>query len=135
MPNKILGIDLSPSEIKIAELEDGRLLNSFAEPVKKDGSAKELAQRLRLALSKNKIRNRSAVVSIFGPAIFYQLIELPLMPQNEVQRAIEHKAAASLPYRIEEAMLGYYRLASSGPAAKQNFFVVSISKKELGRIF
>jgi type IV pilus assembly protein PilM len=129
-----LGIDISESRISVVLLSKLnnkiKLLKADDCPVPSgaiiDGNIENpalLAKSIKSLISKNRIRTRRAVVSLFAKPIFMQMLDLPReIPENlgrYVQSEIKHSPLLS----GKELYYDYCGLGKTGPERSERVFV------------
>lgn len=122
--NRCLGVDLGTTGIKIIELkkennlpvfvnyaisyDSGSLLQSQGLELL-DGQAKDVLEKV---LKGGDFDTKNAVVGIPGFFSLIFFIELPEMPEAEIEQAVRFEAAKYIPTPIEEVSLGWETIGS-----------------------
>lgn len=117
--NRSLGIDVGTTGIKIVELrkennipvlvnyafsyDSGSLLQASGLEIL-DGQTDQVLQSV---LKEGKFGTKRAVVSIPSFLALVSFVELPEMPQSEIDKAVRFEAAKYIPSPIEEVSLGW----------------------------
>jgi len=129
--NSCLGIDFGSSGIKVVELtrEGERVyLSNYALAQAGDHSiinlakfdADQLSLLLQNVLSQANIKSRQAVISLPVDETFSTLINMPLMPEEEMAQAIPYEARKYVPVPIEEVALDWSLVKDFSGAGKNN---------------
>ena len=118
MAKRILGIALSPNELQIAELElvdkSYMLVGSCIESLKPKLADKDIAALIIESLKKKKITTKNAVVTLLSDKISFKLIELPIIPKEEVAGAIAFKIAETAGIPIDQVLYDFNKLPTPG---------------------
>ncbi len=139
-----VGVDIGSSMVKVVQLKragKGIELEKFAmEPIyagrekKPSGvEAKDLkTAATRRALERAGINAKYAISSVSGESIIVRYIQLPEMPEQELQNALRWEAEEYIPFHIDEVNLSSVILGKAGgeAAGKVNVLLVS-AKKDL----
>lgn len=110
--------DLSLKIIKIKKKKDRLSLSSFGEAEIKSGIVKEgeikdedaLAKVIKEAIPKvrgEKIKTRSVICSLPEEKAFLQVIQMPLMAEEELKKAVYFETENYIPLPIEEVYLDF----------------------------
>ncbi len=121
-----LGIYLGPKFISLVETQGKKVINSIQIP-QETIVASDLEERVPLdikmvalfkdELRKNQISAKQANIALSGKDLIIRTFEMPVLPRDEVDSAINFEAKKYLPFKIEELVL-----------AHQVFFDKSINK-------
>lgn len=140
--DKLLGIDVGSSAIKIVELssQKGQVkldnyafcsLLPFYESFKKGKaqepilfSPKQLSQIILAILKEAKIRSRQAFFSLPSFATFFTSFNIPLMSEEEANEAIRFEARKYVPLPLSEVTLDWVIIEEKPLAGKQPFLKV-----------
>jgi len=149
--NRCLGVDLGTTGIKIVELkkennlpvfvnyaisyDSGALLQSSGLELL-DGQAKDILSKV---LKEGNFTTKNAAIGIPGFFSLIFFIELPEMPEAEIDQAVKFEAAKYIPTPIEEVSLGWEAIGSvqeksfeggqpSSQSRKMQVMVVSVPK-------
>jgi type IV pilus assembly protein PilM len=122
--NRCLGVDIGTTGIKIAELrkennvpvlsnyslsyDSGSLLQSAGLEIL-DGQTSDMVGNV---IKKGGFSTRRAVVSIPGFLALISFIELPEMPQTEIDQAVRFEANKYIPTPLDEVSLGWEIIGS-----------------------
>ena len=129
-PKSHLGIDIGTSNIKIVQLkpqdnhfvlETYGLVNVAYQISNKDsGSAiSQTAQILKNLIKKAGVTTNRIVASLPNNVVFTSVIEMPRIPEEELQTAVEFEAKKYVPLPLEEVALSWS--------------VIEENKKKIGR--
>lgn len=125
MVNTIIGIDFAPESQKVVELEQpGKVLSWIAE-YRANPTEDNPARNLALLLKKTALHGRQAVISISGPEIIYQLVDLPPLQEKEVLPALRFKLDA------EGSILSFKKIPLPNKDEKNWYLVVLVPEKQL----
>jgi type IV pilus assembly protein PilM len=149
--NRCLGVDLGTTGIKIVELkkennlpvfvnyaisyDSGALLQSSGLELL-DGQAKDILSKV---LKEGGFTTKNAAIGIPGFFSLIFFVELPEMPDAEIEQAVKFEAAKYIPTPIEEVSLGWEAIGSvqeksfeggqpSSQSRKMQVMVVSVPK-------
>lgn len=122
-PNSFLGIDIGTSSLKLVELVGRKRrieLTAYAqaalenplddEGVKTEEVITRAAGVIRTMMDKAGTSSDQAVVALPASAVFTSVLEMPPMPEAEMQKAVEFAARDVVPAELEDIVLGYSRL-------------------------
>ncbi len=138
MAKRILGIALSPNELQIAELElvdkSYMLVGSCIESLKPKLADKDIAALIIESLKKKKITTKNAVVTLLSDKISFKLIELPIIPKEEVAGAIAFKIAETAGIPIDQVLYDFNKLPTPGNKGKEQYFSFTVRSAEILRM-
>jgi len=120
-PKELLGIDIGSKQIKMIELErpvdKKSVLKNYALVLVKDADIREMtieavANILRQAIARAKIKTKDTVMSLPAFSTFLTLIKIQNMPEKEeeLEQLIQIEAKKYIPVPLEEVSLGWSRL-------------------------
>ena len=128
----VLGVDISPSGIRIMELvregKNFRVAHYAQEPVPsgalRDGSFSQmelLTESLRRALKRSGTRLRTAAMALPSGAVIKKMLTLPgSMYDEEMEMQVETEASQTLPFSLDEISLDFVTV---GPSASHEGYV------------
>ncbi len=136
------GLDISDLSLKIIQLKkSGRFLElaSFGEIRMKPGiieqgdikNEKALAENIKKAIKNvrgEKMRTRRVVVSLPEEKAFLQVIQLPLMKEEEIQKAVYFEAENYIPLPIEKVYLDSQIISCDTKTNKLNVLIAAMPK-------
>ncbi|MFH1423361.1 MAG: type IV pilus assembly protein PilM [Candidatus Nealsonbacteria bacterium] len=139
---KAFGLDISDSSLKIVQLKkNGQFfrLASFGETKINPGiveqgdikNEKALSENIRKAVKEvcgEKIRTKHVVISLPEEKAFLQVIHLPLMKEEEVQKAVYFEAENYIPLPIEKVYLDSQIISCDTKANKLNVLIAAMPK-------
>lgn len=143
-PKKMLGVDVGTASVKIVEISKwggGKTLENYGEvqstalykePIKNFERGSYLlsdffvSRAIRAVLDEAKIKTREAVFSIPDFSTFHVPIDLPPMPQGELEKAVQYNAAQYIPLPISETTLDW-KLIGGVPGGKTPLKVLLIA--------
>ncbi len=126
LPKSFLGIDIGTSAIKIVEL------SAFARRIKLENyvelptsnfqqrqfqtpeksviflPSEDIAEAIKTALSKAKIKTRDCVISIPDFLTFFTAFDLPKMTKEELAQAVKNEARKYIPLPLKEVTLDWH---------------------------
>jgi Tfp pilus assembly PilM family ATPase/Tfp pilus assembly protein PilN len=106
-----LGIYFGPQVITIVETKGKRVLNDIRIPrsTLSGGELEEkipeeanLVNLLKDELSRNKITSREVNLGFSGKDVIIRTFDLPVMPQNELYKAVNFEVRKYIPFKVEE---------------------------------
>ena len=136
------GLDISDSSLKIIQLKKrGKsfALASFGETKMEPGiieqgdikNEKALSENIRKAVKEacgERIRTKRAIISLPEEKAFLQVIQLPLMKEEEAQQAIYFEAENYIPLPVEKVYLDSQIISCDAKTRKLNVLIVDIPK-------
>ena len=139
----LLGIDLSPSSVKVVELEPGqktgmRLKRYAIEPIARgaisDGNVdqpEQVADALGRALRRMGTRTREAALALPASAVITKRITLPAgLGEEEYEMQVEGEASQYIPFAIEEVNLDFQILGPTAGSDEDVDVLLAASRKE-----
>ena len=120
--NRLIGIDIGTSGIKIAELEhhsknkevtlENYVLVGFRENLPQKERERritkdEVASLLKAALREGKIKTRNSSFSIPAFSSFISFVTMPRVKEEDIRRALTIEAQKFIPVSLEEVVLGW----------------------------
>lgn len=144
-----LGIDIGTSVVKVAEISLGKkpVLKNYAYTnfennlvfSKGSEAITEAVKKIGEVLDAADIKTNKAVMSLPGFSVFTTILELPMMPAEDLKKAIEYESKYYIPLPLEEVVLGWQFInPPEKPSLKEkisdlfyNFsFLIGVKKKE-----
>jgi len=136
------GLDISDLSLKIVQLKKkGRFfdLASFGETRMKPGiieqgdirDEKALSESIKKAIKNvcgNKIRTKHVVISLPEEKAFLQVIQLPLMKEEEAQKAVYFEAENYIPLPIDKVYLDSQIISCDAKTKKLNVLIAAMPK-------
>lgn len=136
------GLDISDLSLKITQLKksgESFVLTSFGETRMKPGiitqgdikNEKALSENIKKAVKDvfgEKIHTKHVVISLPEEKAFLQVIQLPLMKEEEVQKAVYFEAENYIPLPIEKVYLDSQIISSDSKVNKLNVLIAAMSK-------
>ena len=127
-PRSYLGVDIGTASIKLAELSKGSL--SGNKPTLKNYGILETyghlervndaiqtptlkmfedttAELLRILLNNTRIKSREAVASLPAFSAFVTLLEIPVMPKEDLAKTMQYQARQYIPLPLSEVSLDW----------------------------
>lgn len=150
-PKSYLGIDIGASQIKIVELEkkearfELRTYGIFPfvdylrnlsqqtpfDPLKMP--AENLAEAIRRTIKEAGVQSREASFSIPVYHTFCTLLDLPMMPENEIAAAIPFEARKYVPVPVSEVLLDWRIVSLPGKQTGIQVLLVAVPKEIISR--
>ncbi len=142
--SKAFGLDISDFSLKIADLEKikgGLNLTSFGESkiplgvieggeVKDENALSEIIKKTISQVKGKKIRTKYVVSSLPEEKSFLDIVQIPLMAEEEVETAVKFEIENHIPLKLEEV---YFDFEKIQPISKtkgfQEILVAAIPKK------
>lgn len=134
MANKLLGIHLTSDAIKLAEIEQQKAVNWSIDYLPPEKTAEASVKALNAALKNKRISSRQAILTLSGTDVYYNLIELPNMPEKEVGAALRFKLESAFPFPASNAVIDYYKINGIKKEDKQVFFVAAAPKDYINNV-
>ena len=135
---KLIALDIRPNAVKLAEIgvkDTGCDVSNYSiDYLEKDNAVELLYGILKTSLTKNKIITKDAVIALSGEDVSFKLIDLPQMPEKEIDQAIKHKIENIAGIPAEKLIFDYYKTDSIGDSGKQFYFASYISKEYADKI-
>lgn len=142
--NKIIGLDIGTSSIKMAELErtkNGYVLNSFGFAPTPVGSisAGEIADPIMLADSVKSLmdsllsKRKNAAVGVWGTSVVIKKISVPRMDLNLLREQVKWEAEQYIPFDINEVSLEYHVLPRSSNPEAMDILIIAARSEYLSR--
>ncbi|MEK6727647.1 MAG: pilus assembly protein PilM [Candidatus Omnitrophota bacterium] len=140
----LLGIYFGSKTISIVETRAKKIVHNIAilqstissgemeEKVPSDVKLIEIIALLKDELRKNKIESREAVLCLSGKDLIIRTFEIPYLPHEELQSAINFEAKKYIPFKVEELITDFQvKLDKSGHTSLVLF--MGIKKETLDR--
>ncbi len=142
-PSSLLGIDLSPSSVKVVELVPGqkagiRLQRYAIEPIERgavtDGNIErpeQVAESLGRAMRRMSTRTRDVALAMPSAAVITKRITLPAgLSEEDYEFQVETEASQYIPFAIEEVNLDFQILGPSAADPEEVDVLLAASRKE-----
>lgn len=118
---KVLGLDIGTSYIKAVQLRQGGKLPELESygmvnvvyPKESKGKVNVLSQTaeiIRNLFERSQFSSTKAVVSLPANVVFVSILDLPSMPDKDLQQSIEYKAKKYIPLPLSEVNLSWQKL-------------------------
>ncbi len=98
-----------------------------------DSTLGALSASLFKNFKKRSFRSLSATVALSGDDLTFKIVELPDMPQSDINSSIGFKLGADVEHE-NDTVISYYRIPEAGTADKKYYFTVSAKKKNMERL-
>lgn len=153
--NKIIGLDIGTSSIKVLELDVSsrkKSLVSFSIAPTPQGALvsgeiveiSEISQAIKNLLDQVKTKRKNVATGIWGGAVIVKRVNLPKMDENLLSEQLKWEAEQYIPFDIQEINLEYHILNSSSDnpetmdillvAAKKDFIMNYIESVEMAGV-
>lgn len=139
----LLGIDISPSSVKVVELEAGqkaamRLQRYAIEPIPRgavsDGNIEQpeqVAESLTRAVRRMGTRTRDVALAMPASAVITKRITLQAgLSEEEYEFQVENEASQYIPFAIEEVNLDFQVLGPTAGSDEDVDILLAASRKE-----
>ena len=108
--SRIIGIDIGSSTLKMIEVTIGQRpsVSYFsALPIVSGHNQSGITNAIKKAIADNSLGSKSAVLTFSEESVTFRRIELPSMPQREIQEALKWKAKDLVHFDMHDAVLGF----------------------------
>ncbi len=113
-----IGLDISTGSIKVAEVNITKrepILSNVGIIMLPDGVVREgeiddpaaIAEYIREIWKQNKIGKRKVTLGISNQKVIVRPMDLPYMPEEELENAVKYQVQEFIPIPIEDAIIGY----------------------------
>lgn len=134
--NKVIGIDIGTTSIKIAELKISRgsaTLESFAiVPTPPNSVAggeihdiAAISMAIQSGLHEAKIKNKNAATGMWGTAVIVKKVSMPRMDKKLIKDQIRFEAEQYIPFDLSNVSLGYHELNSNSAPDTMDVLLVA----------
>lgn len=135
-----VGIDIGSASIKVVELVQAgkkwKLLTAASTPAPvvsggmvENGGITAFAQVLTRVLKEAGVRSRKAIVAIPEEQVSSHVVEMPLMPDNEVEQALEWQVDQYIPIPKEQAIWSWDIISRNEVGGGMEVLLVAAPKK------
>ncbi|ADL13268.1 type IV pilus assembly protein PilM [Acetohalobium arabaticum] len=141
--NNIIGLDIGDSLIKLVEVEskqDKIQLNNLAitptpSEAVEEGKLKDidaLSEQIKSLLEDNEFQVDQAVTAVSGEEVIIRTVEVPNMPEDELDEVIRWEAQEQIPISVDEAILDY-EIVTRKPNGGYELMLVAVAKDLIDR--
>lgn len=113
-----IGLDISTGSIKVAEVNITKrepILSNVGIIMLPDGVVREgeiddpaaIAEYIRELWKQNKIGKRKVTLGISNQKVIVRPMDLPYMPEEELENAVKYQVQEFIPIPIDDAIIGY----------------------------
>jgi len=113
-----IGLDISTGSIKVAEMSMTRhqpVLENIAIIMLPEGVVREgeiddpgtVAGYLKELWKQNRIRRRKVIIGVSNQKVIVRPMDLPYMPEDELESAVKYQVQEFIPIPIEDAIVDY----------------------------
>mgnify|MGYP006272471195 CR=1 FL=1 len=135
---KVIGLDIGEQTIKLtqAEKKDGLIqLNKLAiletpSEVMQEGKlvgVEKLADHLAVSLEENEFNGNKVVCAVSGENVITRTIEMPNMPQDELDDTVKWEAKEQIRLPVAEASIDY-EILSQNPDGSYKLLLVAVKE-------
>lgn len=139
------GLDIGTGSIRVVELnfnQNKYTLKSFGSiPIapgvtqsSSDIDLQKVSQTIDTILKKANIHTRNVVCTIPGSAVFNTTVDLPLMSEKELSKAIKYQAEQSLPLKLNEVNFDYQVISEDPVNKKIKIIIIATTKTKIDQI-
>ena len=136
MGQRVLGLDIGSSTIKLADLNVGRnsaQLNYFGflpMPVSQNGSGEItnpllVADAIRSLIAQSKIRNKAVAAGLWGTSVIVKKISMPRVEKKILNQQIRWEAEQYIPFDPSEISLTYQILPTLSDPDSMDILLVA----------
>jgi len=139
---ELIGLDIGSHAVKICELGEDRggyhLKNigmamlppeAISEGVIKEPTT--IAESIKALIKNLKIKERNVAISISGFSVIIKKIEMPTMPEKELDDVIQSEASKYIPYNVDEVNLSYEALGPAPTRPRNSEILLVAAKKDI----
>ena len=144
-PKDIIGLDIGSSSVKLVKLkESGKSfqlerfgIQPLATELIVDGTIMDagmVIDAIKALLAEQKIKTKTAAISLSGNAVIVKKITLPAMSEDELAESIKWEAEQYIPFDINDVNVDFQILGSAQGAEGQpqiNVVLVAVKKDKL----
>ena len=143
-----IGLDISAGSIKVAEIGITRgepVLNKLAvallpEGLVLDGEIEDpeaIAIQLRELWKQYRIRHKKVVLGIANQKLIVRPLNLPYMPEDELETAVQYQVQESIPIPTEDAIIDYEVIEEymSGEEQRMQTVLLAAAHRDMINIF
>ena len=135
----LLGVDIGTANIKIAQVSHGNepILETYGMvnlAYQMSGKNSELAithlaEGLKTLIKKAGATASNCVISFPNSAVFTSVLELPVMPDKELQTAVEFEAKKYVPLALTEIDLSWSIISQNEQEKKSKILLTAVPKQ------
>lgn len=139
---ELIGLDIGSHTIKICELGEDRggyhLKNigmamlppeAISEGVIKEPTT--IAESIKALVKNLKIKERNVAISISGFSVIIKKIEMPIIPEKELDDIIQVEASKYIPYNVDEVNLSHQTLGPAPTRPSNSEILLVAAKKDI----
>ena len=144
-PKDIIGLDIGSSSVKLVKLkESGKSfqlerfgIQPLATELIVDGTIMDagmVVDAIKALIAEQKIKTKTAAISLSGNAVIVKKITLPAMSEDELAESIKWEAEQYIPFDINDVNVDFQILGSAQGAEGQpqiNVVLVAVKKDKL----
>src|SRR4030066_868870 len=144
-PKDIIGLDIGSSSVKLVKLkESGKSfqlerfgIQPLATELIVDGTIMDagmVVDAIKALIAKQKIKTKTAAISVSGNAVIVKKITLPAMSEDELAESKKWEAEQYIPFDINDVNVDFQILGSAQGAEGQpqiNVVLVAVKKDKL----
>lgn len=137
----LIGIDIGSSAVKLVHLKESRgvyKLQGFgykqlpSEAIVDNAimDSTSVVDAVSDLLSETKIKIKNVATSISGHSVIIRKINLPTMPEDELEKSIQYEAEQYIPFEINEVFLDFQILGADPDDPSQMKVLLVAAKKD-----
>lgn len=139
----MLGIDLSPSSVKVLELsktgEHFRVERYAVEPMPQNAmvehnitEVEQVAQAMSRAVKRSGSRLKHAALAVPGSHVISKVVTMPAgLSDRDMQTQIEMEADRHIPYPLDEVNMDFFPLGPTAEGSDQTNVLLAACRKEI----
>ncbi len=134
----ILGIDIGTADIKIAQITHGKqkvldtygIVNLSYQITTHDSDTviQKTAEILKNLLVQAEVTTKRAVISLPNSAVFTSVIEMPKMPDKELEQSLQFEAKKYVPLPTSEVILSWSVIEDDEKNNSQHILLTAVPK-------
>lgn len=135
----IVGVDIGTGFIKIAQISHGQqnILDTYGivnAAVSFDNNPSQTAvlaaaDILKRLISEARVTAKQCVVSLPNNAVFSSIVDMPDMPETELESAIQFEAKKYVPLPLTEVILSWSVVSKHPEGGKQKVLLIAVPKQ------
>lgn len=134
----ILGVDIGTADIKIAQITHGKqqvldtygIVNLSYQITARDSETviQHTAEILKSLLEQAQVSTKRAVISLPNSAVFTSVIEMPKMPDKEMEQALQYEAKKYVPLPTSEVILSWSVVEEHSQTNSRSVLLTAVPK-------
>lgn len=138
--NRVVGVDVGSSAVKVVELKRGRqgmeLVHFGIEPLPREAMAEgsisdmdKVAERIQSLLTQRAIKLNNVASSVAGHAVIVKVVPMATMTDAELDERLPEEAARHIPFDVSEVNLRFQVIDTDGP--RMDVLLVAVKKDKI----